>query len=117
MLRMTLWTTDSSETPLKPPASQELLNGAHDDGAQRSGARLEAFFVSPDVTVKVSLKQLVKPVRSGCLGLYGAEGSATIQAPTSSLRNKKPSAQTTIGCWGTNMAAGGPPAAEMPQEI
>ena len=60
MLRMALRTANSRKTALKPPASQKLLNRAHNYRPQRSRAGLEAFFVGPDVTVKVSLKQLVK---------------------------------------------------------
>jgi len=60
MLLPAFWAANSSEAALKPATGQELLNGAHDRRTQGSGTGLEALFVSPDITVKVSLKQLVE---------------------------------------------------------
>ena len=59
MLLMALVASNSGETPLKPAAGQEIFYRANDHRAQRSRMRLEALFVCPDVTVKISLKQLI----------------------------------------------------------
>jgi len=47
---------DAREASLEAPARQELLDGAYDDRPERAGARLEAFFIGPDVTVEVILE-------------------------------------------------------------
>jgi len=56
VLGATLGAANPGETSLEAPAGHELLDGAHDDRPERAGARLEAFFVGPDVTVEVILE-------------------------------------------------------------
>jgi hypothetical protein len=60
MLLPAFCTTNSGETSLNPPAGQEIFDRANNHRAQRSRARLEALFVSPDIAAKVSLKQLIE---------------------------------------------------------
>jgi hypothetical protein len=60
MLLATFVTANSGETSLNPPAGQEIFDRANNHWAQRSRARLEALFVSPDIAVKVSLKKLIE---------------------------------------------------------
>ena len=60
MLLATFVTANSGEPTLKPPAGKELFDRTHHHRAQRPRARLEALFVSPDIAVKVSLKQLME---------------------------------------------------------
>jgi hypothetical protein len=62
---MALGTSDASETCLKPPTGQELLNGAHDNRPQGPGTRFETFLVRPEIAVEMVLKQ---PVGSGSFG-------------------------------------------------
>jgi hypothetical protein len=68
MLLAAFVTANSGETSLKPPTGQEIFYRANDHRAQRPRLRLEALFVSPDVTVKVSFKQLIE---SRTLGMPG----------------------------------------------
>ena len=56
------------EASRKRSAGQEVFDRANGHRAQRSRSRLEALFVSPDVTVKVSLKQLIESRSFGMPG-------------------------------------------------
>ena len=53
---MTFGAANSGKAALKPATTQELLHGTNHNRPQRSGARLEAFFVTTDVTVEVVFK-------------------------------------------------------------
>jgi hypothetical protein len=54
------WATNPSKASFQPAAAKKRLHRAHYHRAQGSRAGLEAFLVGPDITVKVSLEQLVK---------------------------------------------------------
>lgn len=60
MFLMTFRATDTCESSLKPSARQELFNGAYNYRTQGSGMRFEAFFIGPDIAVKMSFKQLIQ---------------------------------------------------------
>jgi len=86
MLVAALWTPNSGKTSLQTPALKELLYGPHDYRAQRSRAGLEAFFIGPDITVEVGLKQLIKASAFGMPWLvwgggFGNDPSAGVLAP------------------------------------
>ena len=51
MLGVTLRAANPGEAPLKPPTAQKLLYGTDHNRTQGARARLEAFFVTTDVTV------------------------------------------------------------------
>jgi hypothetical protein len=66
MLLAALVTANSGETSLKPAARKKLLDRTGHNRTHRPRSRIEALFVSPDVTVKVSFKQ---PVERGTFGM------------------------------------------------
>ena len=57
---MTFWAPNPGKAALKPATTQELLYGTNYNRPQWSRARLEAFFVTTDVTVEVVFKELIK---------------------------------------------------------
>jgi hypothetical protein len=66
MLLAASLTSNPREATLKPSTRQEVFGGANDYRTQRPRSRLEALFVSADVTVKVRFEQLIK---SSALGM------------------------------------------------
>jgi len=68
VLRMTFWAPNPGKAALKPATTQKLLYGTNHNRPQWSRARLEAFFVTADVTVEVVFKELIK------LRLFGMPG-------------------------------------------
>jgi hypothetical protein len=53
---MTFWAPNSGKAALEPATTQKLLYGTNHNRPQWSRARLEAFFVTTDVTVEVVFK-------------------------------------------------------------
>jgi len=60
-----LLTPNSCETSLQPPAIKKPLHRPRDHRAQGTRAGLEAFFIRPHITVKVSFEQLIEPSEFG----------------------------------------------------
>lgn len=65
---MTFWAPNPGKAALEPATTQELLYGTNHNRPQRARARLEAFFVTTDVTVEVVLKELIKSRSFGMPG-------------------------------------------------
>jgi hypothetical protein len=82
---MALHTANSCETSLQPPAVKKRCHRAHNHRAQRSRAGLETFFISPDITVKVSFKQLIET------------GAFRMSRPIGSRRFRKDAAAGVLG--------------------
>jgi hypothetical protein len=68
MLGAALRTTNPGEAALEPATTQKLLYGTNHNRPQRARARLEALFITTDVTVEVVFKELIQDRSFGMPG-------------------------------------------------
>lgn len=61
MLCATVRAANACKTALEPAATQKFLYGTNHNRTQRARARLEALFVTANITVEVVFKELIKP--------------------------------------------------------
>jgi hypothetical protein len=81
--RAALCAPNARKSGLKPSTAEELFYGTNHNRTQRTRARLEAFFITADVTIEVLLKQ---PIELRLLGMprpvlgrrFGNQGAAGI---------------------------------------